>query len=250
MASAFAGVAVSSQSQNNAVAIRGNAPRTVQWRLEGLEIPNPNHFAGGNIAGGGFVTIFSSQLLADSDFLTGAFPAEYGNAVSSVLDVETRQGNSERYAGKWDLGLLTSKLTFEGPLPRGSFLVSGRRTYIDAITWVISKAAKYPAAYLPYYFYDLQAKANFDLAAFSTDCSLWATGSRDPGPAVAAVGRLPGAKPIFHLPRIPAPGPRRAGLARRSPPPRWGGSGAPRSGSGARPAPPPPRSSRSPSSAA
>ena len=96
MASGFAGVAVSSLPQNNAIAIRGNAPRTVQWRLEGVEIPNPSHFAGGNIAGGGFVTIFSSQLLADSDFLTGAFPASYGNALGGIFDVRLRSGNSER----------------------------------------------------------------------------------------------------------------------------------------------------------
>ena len=79
MASAFAGVTVGNL-QDNAIIIRGNSPKGVSWRLEGVEIPNPNHFAGGNVAGGGFVTIFSSQMLSNSDFFTGAFPSEIGRA--------------------------------------------------------------------------------------------------------------------------------------------------------------------------
>jgi len=75
MASAFAGVTVGN-IQDNAIIIRGNSPKGVSWRVEGVEIPNPNHFAGGNVAGGGFVSILSSQLLSNSDFYTGAFPAD------------------------------------------------------------------------------------------------------------------------------------------------------------------------------
>ncbi len=141
----------------SALYVRGGSPDQNLVLLDDVPIYNPYHL-------GGLFSTFNMDALSGAELKAGTFPAEYGNAVSSVLDVETRQGNSEHYAGKWDLGLLTSKLTFEGPLPRGSFLVSGRRTYIDAITWVISKAARYPDAYLPYYFYDLQAKVNLDLS--------------------------------------------------------------------------------------
>lgn len=141
----------------SALYVRGGSPDQNLVLLDGVPVYNPYHL-------GGLFSTFNLDAISSAELKAGAFPAEYGNAVSSVLDVETRQGNTERFAGKWDIGLLTSKLTFEGPLPRGSFLISGRRTYIDAITWLISRAARHHEYYLPYYFYDLQAKANFDLS--------------------------------------------------------------------------------------
>jgi len=93
LASSFAGVAMSSINDNGIV-IRGNSAKGVSWRLEGVDIPNPNHFAGANVAGGGIVTVFSSQMLANSDFYTGAFPAEYGNALAGVFDMKFRTGNN------------------------------------------------------------------------------------------------------------------------------------------------------------
>lgn len=79
MAASFSGV-TSTDDGNNKISIRGNSPNGLLWRMEGIEIPNPNHFTNPGTSGGG-VSILSSQLLANSDFLTGAFPAEYGNAL-------------------------------------------------------------------------------------------------------------------------------------------------------------------------
>lgn len=79
LVSAFAGVAPSVSS--NGISIHGNAPHLLQWRLEDVEIPNPNHFADIATLGGGILSSLSSQVLGNSDFFTGAFPAEYGNAV-------------------------------------------------------------------------------------------------------------------------------------------------------------------------
>lgn len=126
MASAFAGVTTGSLA-DNALAIRGNAPKGVLWRVEGVEVPNPNHFAGLNVAGGGALTFFSSRTLADSDFLTGAFPAEYGNALSGVFDVALRSGNPDRREHAVQLGVVGVDLATEGPLGRGaSYLVNYR----------------------------------------------------------------------------------------------------------------------------
>jgi hypothetical protein len=148
-------VAVSEFS--SALYVRGGSPDQNLVLLDGVTVYNPYHL-------GGLFSTFNLDALSSAELHAGAFPAEYGGAVSSVLDVEMKQGNSERYSGRWDVGLLTTKLMFEGPLPKGSFLVAGRRTYIDAVTWAIGKLAKDPYIHLPYYFYDLQAKANFDLS--------------------------------------------------------------------------------------
>lgn len=64
---------------------RGNSPGGVQWQVEGLEVPVPSHFANADVVGGGAVTLFSNQMLSNSDFYTGAFPAEYGNAYSGCF---------------------------------------------------------------------------------------------------------------------------------------------------------------------
>jgi CarboxypepD_reg-like domain len=103
LASAFAGVA--SNNSNNGIVVRGNAPRFLQWRIEGVEIPSPNHFNDLRSFGGGTLTALSAQMLANSDFLTGAFPAEYSNALSGVFDMNLRKGNTEKQKEpfSWDL---------------------------------------------------------------------------------------------------------------------------------------------------
>ncbi len=120
LASAFAGVSAGGNSQDNAIVIRGNAPNTVLWRVEGVDIANPNHFSGGNVAGGGFVSVISSQMLANSDFYTGAFPAEYGNALGGVFDIKLRTGNNERHEKTVQLGILGIDLSAEGPLSKNN----------------------------------------------------------------------------------------------------------------------------------
>ncbi|MFT3740921.1 MAG: carboxypeptidase-like regulatory domain-containing protein [Breznakibacter sp.] len=127
LASAFAGVA--STVNNNAIVVRGNAPKFMQWKLEGIEIPNPNHFADLAALGGGGLTALSSNLLANSDFLTGAFPAEYPNALSGVFDLAMRTGNNTSYEHSVQMGLIGIDATSEGPIGdngRASYLVNYR----------------------------------------------------------------------------------------------------------------------------
>lgn len=89
LVASFAGVTPS--VSNNGISIHGNAPHLLQWRLEDVEIPNPNHFADIATLGGGILSSLSAQVLGNSDFFTGAFPAEYGNAVSGCLRHEATQ---------------------------------------------------------------------------------------------------------------------------------------------------------------
>lgn len=127
MASNFAGVQGGDDSRNDII-IRGNSPQGVLWRLEGVDIPNPNHFA---IPGttGGPVSMLNSKTLANSDFFMGAFPAEYGDAVAGVFDVRLRDGNKDRYEFTGQLGFLGTELAAEGPLSQkagSSFLFTYR----------------------------------------------------------------------------------------------------------------------------
>ncbi len=119
MASAFAGIASAGGVQDNALSIRGHSPKGVQWRLQGVEIPNPNHFAGLSVAGGGGLTLFSSQLLATSDVMTGAFPATYGNALAGVFDMQFRPGNAAKREHTLQLGLIGVEAASEGPFRAG-----------------------------------------------------------------------------------------------------------------------------------
>jgi hypothetical protein len=95
MASNYAGVQGADDSRNDIV-IRGNTPQGLLWRFEGVTIPNPNHFAIPG-TGGGPVTILNNKYMANSDFFTGAFPAEYGNGIAGVFDIRMRNGNNEQH---------------------------------------------------------------------------------------------------------------------------------------------------------
>ena len=95
LVSSFAGVA--SNVGTNEIVVRGNSPKGILWRMEGVSIPNPNHFAEITGFGGGGITALSSQMLANSDFYTGAFPAEYGNALSGIFDLSIRNGNTDEF---------------------------------------------------------------------------------------------------------------------------------------------------------
>ncbi|RFS14644.1 TonB-dependent receptor [Emticicia sp. C21] len=138
LASAYAGVA-NSNDQANGMVIRGNSPNSMQWRLEGVEIVNPNHLSNAGTfsdritqnAGG--VNILSAQLLGNMNFLTGAFPAEYGNALSGVMDMRLRKGNNQRHEFTAQAGLIGLDLAAEGPLSNtkrnGSYLVNYRYSF-------------------------------------------------------------------------------------------------------------------------
>ncbi len=117
LSTAFAGVVGSTSS--NSIAVRGNAPQFLSWRLEGVEAVNPTHFSDMTGIGGGIITAFSSQTLGNSDFFTGAFPAEYGNALAGVFDMQLRNGNNQEYEHTLSLGALGIEAASEGPLGKG-----------------------------------------------------------------------------------------------------------------------------------
>lgn len=119
LVTAFAGVSAAGNAQDNAIVIRGNSPRGVQWRVEGVEVPNPNHFSNANVVGGGFMSILSSQTLGRSDFFTGAFPAEYGNALAGVFDIKLRSGNAHKREYAFQAGVLGLDFSAEGPWVQG-----------------------------------------------------------------------------------------------------------------------------------
>jgi hypothetical protein len=173
MASAFAGI-TSGNLQDNAIVIRGNSPKGVSWRLEGVDIPNPNHFPGANMAGGGIVTVFSSQMLTNSDFYTGAFPAEYGNALAGVFDMKFRTGNSEKKEHTFQLGVLGIDISSEGPFRKG-----GKATYLFNCrysTFGLIQPLLPVYAGLPIY-QDLSFKLNFPYKNGSL--SVWGIGALD-----------------------------------------------------------------------
>ena len=127
MASNFAGVQGSNDARNDIV-IRGNSPIGLLWRLNDIDIPNPNHFA---VAGtsGGPVSIINNKVLGTSDFFTGAFPAEYGNSIAGVFDLKMRKGNDQKHEFTGQLGFLGTELSAEGPLSKkskSSYLVNYR----------------------------------------------------------------------------------------------------------------------------
>lgn len=119
LASSFAGV-TTALSQDNGIVVRGNAPKAVLWMLEGVELPNPNHFAGLTNFGGGGISALSSMMLSNSDFHTGAFPAEFGNGLSGVFDLRLKTGNDEEHEHTAQVGLMGIDFASEGPLSRSN----------------------------------------------------------------------------------------------------------------------------------
>ncbi len=116
MASNYAGVQGTDDSRNDIV-IRGNSPLGVIWRINGSDFANPNHFAIPGTTGGG-VTMLNTKTFNNSDFLTGAFSAEYGNTISGVFDLRLRNGNNEKHEYTGQFGFLGTELTAEGPIKR------------------------------------------------------------------------------------------------------------------------------------
>jgi len=137
MVSNFAGVVVSNDARNDII-IRGNSPSGLLWKIEGVDVPNPNHF-GSQGSTGGPVSMLNNNLLANSDFLTGAFPAEYGNALSGVFDLNLRSGNKEKYEFTGQVGFNGFELAAEGPIklgkeaPKGSFIVDYRYSTMQLV---------------------------------------------------------------------------------------------------------------------
>lgn len=174
LVSAFAGV--SSNVGNNGISVRGNNPKYLQWKFEGIEISNPNHFADNAVFGGGVLSALSSHNLGNSDFFSGAFPAEYNNALSGVFDMNIRKGNSTKTERTIQIGLTGLDYAQEGP-----FKKQGKATYIFNYRYSTlallkpllpqdgGKGVKYQ---------DLSFKLNFPTKKAGT-FSLWGLGLKD-----------------------------------------------------------------------
>lgn len=150
MAGSFAGVGATDDFQNNLV-VRGNTPTGLLWRLEGVPIPNPGHLSTYGNSGGSFSAL-NPNLLGQSDFLTGAFPSEYGNTIAAVMDMAFRTGNKERYEFTAQVGAWSGVETLaEGPLWRkqnGSFVVGYRYSFVDLLK---NLGARVGGNYVPQY---------------------------------------------------------------------------------------------------
>lgn len=130
----FAGV-TSTQDGSNDIIVRGNSPKYMQWRLEGVQITNPNHFADQGSVGGTISTL-NNNLLAASDFYTGAFTAEYGDAFSGVYDVKLRAGNNEKREAIFGFGVIGTEISLEGPFKKGykgSYLFNYRYSSVSLL---------------------------------------------------------------------------------------------------------------------
>ncbi|MBI3136715.1 MAG: TonB-dependent receptor [Bacteroidetes bacterium] len=172
MMSNYAGAQGTDDSRNDIV-IRGNSPLGVIYRIEGVSIPNPNHFA---ISGstGGPISILNNKFLDNSDFFMSAFPAEYGNSTSGVFDLRLRKGNNNVHEFSGQFGFLGTEALFEGPLSKnhkGSYLVMGR---YSTLTLIDKIGIKYGTDAVPVYG-DGAFKFDFPLKGGS-NLSLWGIG--------------------------------------------------------------------------
>ena len=128
---AFAGISNANNDYSNDIVIRGNSSRGLLWRLEGIEIPNPNHFSDGQGGSGGAFSAITSNVIDNFDFFTGAFPAEYGNASSGVMDLNLRKGNSDKREYAFQTGMIGAEISLEGPFSKrsdASYLCNARYT--------------------------------------------------------------------------------------------------------------------------
>lgn len=138
MAMNYAGVS-SANDQRNDIIIRGNSPSGLLWRLEDIDIPNPNHFAEGGTTGGP-VGMLNNNLLENSDFFTGAFPAEYGNALSGVFDLNMRNGNNQKHEQLFQVGFNGFEVGAEGPVTKkheASYLANFRYSTLELMDGII-----------------------------------------------------------------------------------------------------------------
>lgn len=174
MASNFAGVQGADDSRNDIV-IRGNSPLGIVYKVEGIDIPNPSHFA---ISGstGGPVSIINNKILGNSDFFMSAFPAEYGNSVSGIFDLKLRNGNNNLHELTGQFGFLGTELMAEGPLSKknkSSYLVMGRYSTLSLFQFM---GIKIGTDAVPVYG-DLSFKFNFPMKNGAA-LSFWGIGGK------------------------------------------------------------------------
>lgn len=133
--------------------VRGGGPDQNLILIDGVPVYNATHLFG-------FFSVFNTDAINSVKLIKGGFPAEYGGRLSSVVDIRMKEGNSKKIHGEGGIGLIASRLTLEGPIVKDktSFMISGRRTYIDVLTRPLIRAQGDVDA--GYYFYDLNAKLN------------------------------------------------------------------------------------------
>ncbi len=135
--------------------VRGGGPDQNLVMLDGVPLYHVSHL-------GGLFSVFNTDALKDMEIYKGGFPARFGGRLSSVMDIRMKDGNMKRYEGQGSIGLLASKLSLEGPIveDKTSFMLSGRRSYIDLLMRPLSNIATDGDATFGYNFYDLNAKVN------------------------------------------------------------------------------------------
>ena len=172
MVSNFAGVSGGGSDQRNDIVIRGNSPMGLLWRLEGADIPNPNHFSNQG-ANGGPVSILNNNTLSNSDFLTGAFPAEYGNGNAGVFDLKMRNGNNEKHEFLSQIGFNGFEMLAEGPIKKdgASYLVSYRYSTLSLFS---AMGISFGESGVPFY-QDISFKINLPKTSFGS-FSFWGLG--------------------------------------------------------------------------
>jgi hypothetical protein len=176
LVASFAGI-TTDNIRDNTIVIRGNSPKGLLWRLEGVEIPNPNHFANLTTFGGGGVAALSALVVGNSDFFTGAFPAEYGNAMSGVFDINLRSGNNEKHEHAFQVGTLGIDIASEGPLGKdtqASYLFNYRYSTLGLVRPLFPEEIK---DFLPVY-QDLCFKFNIPTKKAGV-FSIWGLASAD-----------------------------------------------------------------------
>ncbi len=171
MVLSFAGVTNSDDSSNEII-VRGNAPNQLLWKVEGIEVPEPNHFSEEGFSAGN-IGMISTNLLGKSDFFTGAFPAEYGNALSGVFDIKLRNGNADKNEYAFQLGVLGIDFAVEGPFSKkskSSYLVNYRYSTLALLDDLVD----FGDSSVPTY-QDLSFKIHLPLSN-KTQLSLWGIG--------------------------------------------------------------------------
>lgn len=158
------GVQKGSEGQTG-IYVRGGGPDQNLIILDDAVVYNANHLFG-------FFSVFNGDAIKSVELIKGGFPARFGGRLSSVIELNMKDGNRDRLHGEGGIGLIASRLMLEGPLVKnrkgqsvGSFLVSGRRTYLDVVAAPLIRAQTNGQTQAGYYFYDLNAKANYDLDA-------------------------------------------------------------------------------------
>jgi len=160
MAQSYPGTQQGRLDIENDIIVRGNSSFGMIWRLEGLDVPAPNHYARPGTSGGG-ISILSSQLMSRSDFYTGGMPAEFGNTISAAFDIRLKNGNTKKYENRFRLNLIGIDYSLEGPIKkdRSSFIFNARYSMLG----VMNRMGFFPAGANAFNeFYDFSFNLFFD----------------------------------------------------------------------------------------